>query len=62
MAFAYNSFVINSLRVKQGEWVWLCASNHVAVSILVRLMCGGIVMIEDIVKGMEKEACRTVVD
>ena len=42
--------------------MWLCASNHVAVSILVRLMCGGIVMIEDIVKGMEKEACRTVVD
>lgn len=37
MTFAFNSLVISSLRVKQGDGVWICALNYVAVN--VPIMC-----------------------
>lgn len=38
MAFACNSLVINSLRVKQGDGVWICVSNYVAVSMQIGVL------------------------
>ena len=41
MTFAFNSLVINSLRVKQEEWVWLCASNCVTMIVPIRYVAYG---------------------